>query len=427
MTRFEADLTIEAIGPRGDGIATVDGRTVFVPFTAAGDQVRVRLDADRDGRLRGRPVELLVASPDRAEPACVHFGTCGGCALQHLSPAAYGEWKLQRLLDDLARHGIADPPLTERHAAAPGSRRRADFTAIRRRGELILGFNERGSHRVIDITACPVVRPEIAALLLPLRDTLRAVLREGASAECVVTLTDSGLDLLVSTAADIGRAGRDRLVALAEEADLARVSRGHPRGRGAEPVVVRRRPTMRFGRADVEVPPGAFLQATADGEAALAEVVIEATREARRVIDLFAGCGTFSLPVASLDAKRVVHAVDASRSAIEALARAARAVPLPRVTADARNLVTRPLPSGTLDAYDAAILDPPRAGALDQTEQIARSRVPTVVYVSCNPRSFARDASLLIEAGYELVALRPVDQFLWSPHLELAAVLLREE
>jgi len=425
VTRFEAELTVEAIGPRGDGIATVGDERVFVPFTVPGDRIRVRLSPDKQGRLRGRLLEILAPGADRAEPPCPHFGVCGGCALQHLSPSAYRDWKLERLLDDLARHGIVDPPLTPLHEVGPGARRRADLTAIRRRDDLLLGYNERGSHRVIDLAACPVMRPEIAGLIVPLRDALHAVLPEGGSAECMVTLTDSGLDLLLSTTAELGMAGRDRLVVLAETADLARVSRSHPRSRGSEPVVVRRRPTIRFGTVDVELPAGAFLQATAAGEAALTEVVVEATRESRRVIDLFAGCGTFALPVAAGDPKRVVHAVDAARPALDALAHAARAVPLPRVTVESRNLMTRPLGAEALSVYDAVILDPPRAGAIDQVEQVAASRVPTVVYVSCNPRSFARDASLLLEGGFELAALRPVDQFHWSPHLELAAVFLR--
>lgn len=419
MAAVEAELTVTEIGVRGDGVADWEGDRVFVPGTVPGDRVRVRIHQPRKGILAGRVREVLTAGPGRAEPPCRHFGACGGCALQHLEENLYAGWKTALLESALVRAGLPADRIQPLRRSPPGARRRADFTLVRLRDRAVIGFNERNSNQVVDLAECPVMRPDIAALLGPLRDFAMDSFRPGDTVDVRVQATDSGLDLLLVTPARLGLAGREALAALAEAQDLARISRKHPKQAGAEPIVSRRPPRAVFGGVAVDLPAGAFLQATAEGEAALTGVVMEAAADARLVADLYCGVGTFALPLAAEG--REVFATDVSREAAGALARAASASDL-RLETEARNLERKPVPAEQLAGGDLVVFDPPRAGARAQAPEIAASAVPTVVAVSCNPASFARDAQVLVEGGYALEAVTPVDQFLWSPHLELAAV-----
>jgi 23S rRNA (uracil1939-C5)-methyltransferase len=311
------------------------------------------------------------------------------------------------------------------HVSPPASRRRADLTAVRRKDDVLLGFNVRGSNRIVDLHACAVLRPDIVALLDPLRGLLKAILKERDPAEIVLTATETGIDMLLNTAAPLGGRGRTALGTFAQTNGLARISRGHPKQRGTEPLATLRAPVVTFGAVPAAIPPGAFLQATAEGEAALAEVVDEGTDGAKRVLDLFAGCGTFALRLAGADRKRTVLAMDSDDTLLEALRGAAKKGMLAKVGVEDRNLLRKPVPADALNRFDAVVLDPPRGGAMNQTEALAASKVERIVYVSCNPITFARDAAQLLAGGYELAAIRPVDQFLWTPHLELAAVFVR--
>lgn len=419
MTAFRAEVTIEGIGRRGDGVAKVAGGTVYVPATAPGDRASVALTETGPGRFRGRLLNLLEAGPDRREPPCRHFGDCGGCALQHLAPKAYGAWKLDLLRGLLARHGLDDAMIEPLHFSPPGSRRRATFSIRRRREDAIVGFNERHSHRVVDLAACPVVLPEIAALIEPLRAWAKAALKTGDSADAHVAMTDSGIDLTIRTAIRLGGAGRDALVDLLASEDLARVARAHPKQEGAEVLAEARPVRAVYGGVPVALAPGAFAQATGDGEAVLTEFVLAAAAGSATVFDLFSGSGAFALPLAKR--KCSVFAADIDKAAIANLGAAGRRAGLAKLQAEARNLVRRPVPAEQLAGADLAIFDPPRAGAKMQAIEIAQSRVPVVVAVSCDPGTFMRDARILVEGGYRLTRLRPVDQFLWSPHLELAA------
>jgi 23S rRNA (uracil1939-C5)-methyltransferase len=436
VKRFEADLDIEALGARGDGLATVEGERVYVPFAAPGDRVRVRLKPERGGGWLGELSGLLRASPDRVEPRCRHFGVvpgvradaCGGCALQHLAAPAYRAFKLRLLHDALDRFALSVGAIEPLHSSPPGSRRHVTLAAVRRRDDLVLGFNARASHRVVDLAECPVARPEIVAAIAPLRETLMGLMKAGDSADVRLVWSDSGLDVLLTTAARLGAAGWERLAALAETLDAARISRAHPTREGIELVVERRPVRLALGDLTVALPPGGFLQATADGEAALRETVLSAAQSAvggaRLVADLYAGIGTFALPLAAAGAK--VHAVDVVRAPLEALSGAARAAGLAGVSVEARNLHRRPVSADELRGGDLIVFDPPRAGAKAQAAEIAESGVPCVVAVSCNPATFARDARLLVDGGYRITRIKPVDQFLWSPHLELAAVFERD-
>jgi 23S rRNA (uracil1939-C5)-methyltransferase len=419
----EAELVVESLGARGDGLATFAGERVYVPFSVPGDRVRVRLARDGDDRLVGRVVAVLAPGAARAAPACRHFGECGGCALQHVAAEAYRDWKFAQLHAALARQGVEPGAVEALALSPPGSRRRADLTALGKPGGVALGFNARASHRVIDLAVCPVLRPRLAALIGPLREALAPLLKPGERAELRLAETDSGVDLLFVTAAALGAGARERLVAFAERHDLARVAKAHPKQAGSDVVVERRPVRLVFAGHPVGVPPGAFFQATAEGEAALASFVRGALAGAKRVADLYAGLGTFSLPLAAAGAR--VDAFDESRPALAALAAAARAAMLAGLATEARDLDKRPLGADSLGGYDAVLFDPPRAGAKAQAALLAGSRVPRVVAVSCHPGTFARDARLLIDGGYTLEAIRPVDQFLWSPHLELAALFRR--
>lgn len=419
MTAFRADVTVESIGRRGDGAAAVAGGIVHIPATAPGDRARIALTETGPGRFRGRLLDLLEAGPDRREPPCRHFGACGGCALQHLTPEAYGAWKTDMLHGLLARNGLDGAIVEPLHRSPPGSRRRATFAIRRQREDAIVGFNERHSHRVVDLRACPVVLPEIAALIEPLRGWAETVLKAGDRADAHVALTDSGLDLTIRTAARLGGAGRDALVDLLAREDLARVARAHPKQDGAEVLAEARPVRAVHGGVPVALAPGAFAQATADGEAALTGFVLDAAQGAASAFDLFCGSGAFALALAKRGC--TVFAADIDKAAIANLGAAARQAGLAALRTEARNLMRRPVPAGDLAGADFAVFDPPRAGARAQAGEIATARVQVVAAVSCDPGSFMRDARILVDGGYRLTRLRPVDQFTWSAHLELAA------
>ncbi len=424
----DIELTIDALGARGDGIASFEGERVIVPLGVPGDRVNARLARDKDGRLVGRIRAVLAASPSRATPPCRHFGDrpeggCGGCALQHIDAEAYRAWKLAQLEAALARHGIAADVIEPIAVSPPASRRRADLTASRKKEGVVLGFNARGSHRVVDLAECHVLRPSLVALFPPLRELLAPLMKPGDGAEVLLAATDSGADLVLVTAIEMGLGARERIAAFAQRHDATRVARAHPKRPGVETLLERRPVRMIIGDVPVPLPPGAFLQATAEGEAALRDFVCAAAAQAKRVADLYAGIGTFTFPLATAGAK--VHAIDAGKAESAAVAAAARAAILPGVTAELRDLDKRPLDAAALSGFDAVVFDPPRAGAAAQARALASSRVPRVIAVSCNPGTFARDARLLIDGGYRLVRLKPVDQFLWSTHLELAAAFER--
>jgi 23S rRNA (uracil1939-C5)-methyltransferase len=427
-TDTDIELSIESRGARGDGIASFEDERVIVPLAVPGDRVKARLTRDKDGRLTARIRAMLEPGPARAAPPCPHFGDhpqggCGGCAMQHLTPEAYRHWKLKQLEAALARHDIPIDMIEPIAISPPASRRRADLTASRKKEGVILGFNARGSHRVVDVAECPVLRPSLVALFEPLLAQLAQLIKPGDSAESGLSSTDSGADLLLVTAIEMGLGARERVASFATRHDVARVARAHPKHGGAEALLERRPVRMMMGGAPVPLPPGAFLQATAEGEAALCHFVVEAAAGARRVADLYAGIGTFAFPLAAVAAK--VHAVERDRAVVAAIEAAARAAMRANVTAEARDLDKRPLDAGALGAFDAVVFDPPRAGAAAVAMALAESRVPCVIAVSCNPGTFARDASILLDGGYRLARLKPVDQFLWSTHLELAALFLR--
>ena len=391
---------IVRIAARGDGVSA-SGK--HVAFAVPGDVV-----AD-DGSL--------VEGPGHQVPPCRHFPECGGCQLQHLTDAAYADYCASRVAGALAQHGI-EAELRPAHLSPPRSRRRTSLRAIRAGGSVQIGFNAAGSNRVVDMRECHVLDPRLFALVAPLRGLLATMMTPKRAAEVRMTLADQGVDLMLGGVSAEGLAAAEALTAFAERHGLARLSIDE--GYGAEPRYEPSPVTATLGGIPVALPQGAFLQATADGEAALVAAVQKAVGEAKRPLDLFAGLGTFAL---SLDGQ--VTAAEASRDAVLALKSAAGSARLP-VTADHRDLYRRPYDRAELAAFDAAVLDPPRAGAAEQVRELAASSVPRIAYVSCNPATFARDAeTLVVGGGYRLEWAHPVGQFRWSTHVELAAAFVR--
>jgi 23S rRNA (uracil1939-C5)-methyltransferase len=414
------ELAIERVGARGDGIAQYRGDPVFVPFTVPGDHVRARLGARRHGGREGFVVDWLASGPGRGAPRCRHFGTCGGCALQHLDHESYQRIKLRVLHSALERVGI-DPGVVGPMRLVPPERRRARLGISRPRDPRLparVGYRERFRHNLVDLRECPVLEPALFALIGRLPQVARDLIPPGGSAEATLTRTDSGIDLLMEAAERPELSTCEVLARFAEECDLARIVwRSGP----DELVVVERRPVrVLLSGIAVPFPPGAFLQASPSAEMILVEEVLSAVGPARPAVDLFAGLGAFAFALAC---DGPVHAVEGDVGTAAALARAA--ADQPRATVERRDLARNPLPADALSRYAAAVFDPPRAGAARQAEALAASAVATVIAISCNPASFARDAATLVSGGYRLERVTPVDQFVWTPHLELAATFRR--
>lgn len=420
-------LTVERVGAQGDGAALHDGRRVYAPRTAAGDVVRATVTRGGADADRARVEEIVSPGPGRrAAPPCPHVDRCGGCSVQHLDDETYADWKQGVLRDALNRAGFGDAPIAPMVGARPGERRRARFALLRRGRYVFAGYNERASKLLVDLTDCPVSVPALPALLPGLRTLMLSVLRDGEGCDAAATLTAGGVDLLLIGPARLDLDARVRLAAFAEAADLARLSWRPDETGATEPVAARRPAFVDFAGVPAATPAGGFLQATAAGETALRTEILQATAGAGKIVDLFCGAGTFSLPLAARikaegGRKSGVAAFDGDREATAALAQAGARAQLP-LTAQARDLFRDPLSAAELRAFDAAVFDPPRAGAAAQAAELARSGVPVVAAASCNPTSFVRDARTLVDGGYALTRVVPVDQFLWSAHLELVAV-----
>jgi 23S rRNA (uracil1939-C5)-methyltransferase len=403
-------VTIARLGHKGDGVAPTPSGDVFVTGTLPGETVRVVRAADR-----GRLVEVVTPSPDRVAPPCPHFGTCGGCALQHMAPAAYRAFKRQLVVDALASRGL-EADVGEPWVADPFSRRRAVIAVQHQPTGIVAGFRERLGHTVVPIPDCQLLTPAIQAALPSLPKLLGGFTFGKKGATVTILDTTTGLDVAV-TEAELPPERRQEAITKALAAGFSRLAVG------PDLVIEAKAPTVRFGAVEVALPPGAFLQAVAAGEAELAAHVMAAVGGAKRVADLFSGAGTFTFRLAETAR---VHAVEADKPALAALDRAWRfSKGLKTVTHEARDLYRRPLMPAELKVYDAVVFDPPRDGAAPQAKELARSQVPTVVAVSCNPATLARDVRYLVDAGYKLGPVAVVDQFLWSNHVEAVAVLRR--
>jgi len=409
---MELEVEITHLGAQGDGVAQGPEGPIFVPFTLSGERVRIEVDP---GNGHAALIEVLAASPDRIAPICPHFGICGGCALQHMEQGAYLRWKREQVVAALKSRGL-DTEVEEVRPVAPGTRRRAGLTLGRGTDGLALGYRRARSHDLIDVAVCPVLSQPIAASLPKLRAALAPLMGGKREARITVTQTTEGLDIVAEgfrpTAAAFG-AFAGKAVALG----VARVTAD------GESIAMGAAPTVTLGEMEVKLPPGAFLQASRDAEAVLIGLVREGVGGAKRIADLFAGLGTFTLALAG---NATVDAFETDEAALSALSEAARRTPkLKPVRTFTRDLFRSPLGAKELQGYDATVFDPPRAGASAQAAELAKSRVPNVVAVSCNPGTLARDLRLLVDGGYRIACVVPVDQFLFSPHIEVVAHLMR--
>jgi len=405
-------LTIERLGHGGDGVAkTPEGDTVFVPQTLPGEEVEGELDGNR---LTG--VKIITPSGDRVRPPCAHFKSCGGCSMQHLRDDVVAVWKQDIVRGALSARGL-DAPIRGIKTSPAGSRRRAAFSGRRPRSGPVVGLHARGSDQMVEIPDCQLMSPALMAGMDGMRALSRALASRKTELTIHVTETDTGLDIRVDGAPPQDVPRMAGLATVAEEHDMARLSMGD------ELVVERRPPMVRLGPANVVLPAGAFLQATKAGEADLLALVLEAVGGAKRVADLFAGCGTFALPLSEQAEVLAVEGLDSLTAALEAGWRGVGG--LRKLTAQTRDLFDRPVLAQELKGFGAVVIDPPRAGAEAQCRELAKSDVPVIAAVSCNPQSFARDAAILIEGGYSLDWIDVVDQFRWSHHVELAARFTR--
>jgi len=408
-------LVIARLGWRGDGVADTPAGPLYVPYALPGETVEVETTHPDRRHL----IKVDVASPDRIAPICPHFGVCGGCALQHLATARYRDWKRGLVSEALAQAGL-DAPVDDLVDAHGNGRRRAVFHARRgTRNVLEVGFAALRAHQVVAIDRCPILAPSLAGAIEAAWAIAEALERTGKPLDIQVTATDAGLDIDVRGSGPLTPARTGELARLAERHKLARLTRH------GEIVAQRAAPTLRIGRAQVVLPPGAFLQATAAGEATLAQLVARHCDGAKAVADLFAGVGPFALRLAE---RARVWAADNDADAIAALSRAAAATSgLKPLETQVRDLFRRPLAPAELKRFDAVVFDPPRQGAEAQARALAASALPRIVAVSCNPATFARDARILVDGGYRLVQVTPVDQFLYSAHVELVARFQKAE
>jgi 23S rRNA (uracil1939-C5)-methyltransferase len=405
-------VTIVALGAGGDGVTELpaDGR-VFVPHTLPGEIVEIK----RDGN-RGQLLRIVQASRDRVAPPCPHFGVCGGCQAQHLALAAYRAWKRDVVARSLQLHGI-EAEVEPIVAVAAESRRRAVFSAIKTQAGIVLGFNQRGSDAIVPISACPVLLPAIVARLPLLRSIAEIAVKPRKRSRIIVVAADNGLDISVTGGGNHDEALLVKLGGLAAHAELARLTVNDTT------VFMNRAPEIAAGGAALLPSPGGFVQAVASAEVAMAAAVVDHVASSAPVVDLFAGIGTFSLRLARTAAVTAVEGEAALLAALDAATRRARG--LKPIRTSRRDLFVNPLAPNELNAFGAVVFDPPAAGAKRQSEAIALSRVPKVVAVSCNPATLARDARILIDGGYRLTRVLPVDQFLWSAEIEVVACFER--
>ena len=405
-------VVIERLGHLGDGIGHDEGgRALFVPLTLPGEVV--------EGEVRGDTltnVRIVTPSPDRVRPPCPHYRTCGGCSLQHAADPFVAGWKQGVVVQALAAQGLtaAFRPIV---TSPPRSRRRAVLAGHRTKTAAVVGFHGRASQTLVPVPECQLLLPELMAALPVLQEITRIGGSRKAGVSLNLTWSEAGFDLAVDGAKPADAPLRMELARLAAAHRIARLTWN---GDGVALIAA---PLQRFGAARVAPPPGGFLQATAGGEAALLAAVTEAVGPAKQIADLFAGSGTFALPLA---ARAEVLAVESDAAMMAALFKGWRqAVGLKRVTCETRDLYRRPLLPVELNRFDAVVIDPPRAGAEAQMAELAASVVPVVASVSCNPVTFARDARALVAGGYRLVWVQVVDQFRWSPHVEMAALFTK--
>ncbi|PLW75135.1 RNA methyltransferase [Cohaesibacter celericrescens] len=404
-------MIVDKLGAKGDGIAYHNGKSLYVPFALAGETILVEPSGER-GELK----QVVIPSLDRIEPVCSLFQTCGGCSMQHLAPEPYTAWKRDMVVDALASRGLDGTSIGPMITTKVGGRRRAVLSARLMGRRLLFGYHEVKSNRIVDVDKCPLLVPALSNLLPKLAGFLPLFMNKKDEVRVTLLATESGVDVGLEGVKDL-YGGPDYLKAVeaAETLDLARLSAN------GEVLLERRPPLLPMGAAQVSPPPGAFVQADESAEIAMAQRVMDAVGDAKRVIDLFCGSGTFALRLAK---KAQVWALEGDEAAVKALERGWRfGTNLKGIKMERRDLFRRPVLAAEMKKFGALVFDPPRIGSKAQAEEIAKSAVPVVVAVSCNPGTLARDLRILVDGGYKLESVTPVDQFLFSPHVECIAVL----
>ena len=408
-------LTIASLAHRGDGIAETPAGPLYVPYTLPGETVTVEPVPGQPDRRH--LIRIESESPERIAPICPHFGVCGGCAMQHWQTERYREWKRGLIVEAMRQSGLEAPVDAPIDAHGEG-RRRATFHARRGGNDILtVGFATLRAHQLVAIDRCPVLAPSLDGALKAAWALVEALKPQKKPLDIQVTATDTGLDVDVRGSGPLPAARARSLARIAQTHRLARLTRH------GELIAQQAAPTVTIGRVRVALPPGGFLQATAAGETALAALVLAATASSKNIADLFCGVGPFALRLAE---RARVSAFDQDEAAIAALKQAANAVSgLKPIEATARDLFRRPLVASELSKFDAVVFDPPRQGAQAQARELAGSKVPVVIAVSCNAATLARDAKPLVDGGYRMTRVTPVDQFRYSPHVEIVARLER--
>lgn len=417
-------LQIDEIGAGGDGIGTFEGLAVYVPKTMTGDIAQVRLEKKTAQGYAGRLLSLETPSPERIDAICPHFADCGGCELQHLSQQSYRTWKIHKVQTILERAKIKPKTMEEPVFIDQGTRRRTTLAVLKTAQSLHLGYHAPRSHQITSIKSCAILDTQLEQIITGLPQFLNIIAPQGTPLSVMLQVAGGGVDMMLGGEWAEGRgftlAQNEALAQMAHALDIARISMRAGEHSATEILLVRKPIIKDFADLRVALPPVPFLQASDAGEDALIAAVREYTGDAQNIADLFCGCGTFT--GALLDRAQQIYAADSDRDAITAL----QATKHPKLSAQARNLFQEPLSSKELSAFDAIILDPPRAGAYEQVRSIAYSDAPRVIMVSCNPASFARDAKVLMEDGdFSCKSMRVIDQFTWSSHAEIVGLFTR--
>ncbi len=407
------EFTIKHLGVQGEGVATTLAGDYFIPFTLPGEVVTAQLE-DRRGRL----LKVIEPSADRQKPLCRHYAKCGGCSLQHLKPDVYRDWKQQLVKTIFASKGIDLPEIRSFWSAPLRSRRRCRFSAHRTKKTIKLGFHGFRSNDVVDMEECHVLEPRITALLQPLRDLLKGMLSRKGEGHVHITMGEYGADILLQNIKWEGTPDeRDRIAGFVHEHNIARLTIDQ------EVIVTGVAPVVLIDQRPVHIFPGGFLQATEPSQNRMIEIIAGAAEGCKNIADLYSGIGTFSIPLAR---HAFVSAVENSRRALSCLTNTVRhSQKLKPIQVIGRDLAREPMIAKELEDFDCVVFDPPRAGAQEQAQHLATSDVPLVIGVSCNPKTLARDARILLDGGYRLESVDLIDQFLYSAHIEVIAVFRR--
>ncbi|MBX7146864.1 MAG: methyltransferase [Alphaproteobacteria bacterium] len=417
-------LVISDLGVKGDGISHWREQTVFLPYTLPGEIVEASLIDQEKGQFRGYDININKISTERIRPVCQHFMECGGCTAQHMHQNLYQQWKMNTLKSILDKYSFKTNilPLSR---VPQKQRRRAQLKIFKNNTETKLGFHDLASHKLTDLQACFVLHPNITDLFEPLRTLIKHIPQSNFKARIDCTVTDTGLDLFIETHIPLDLSSRSLLMDFALAHNIIRLCYGASK-KIFDLIIQTQKPEIIFDPIHIPFMPNIFLQPTKFGEKKIIEIIFNGIGKSKKILDLFAGCGPFSFALSNK--KLTVHAYEGEKNSVEAALHAIKHYNLQnKLSFRQRDLFLEPLTGNELKEFDCAIFNPPRAGALKQAITLAKSNIPLIIGVSCNPATFVRDAEILREGGYILQEIHPIDQFLWSHHLELVAIFSKNK